>query len=108
MNQRADSAPRTKCTICENPECLGFDKLREFNSWSDLTSHAGEVEIVRWVNELAKHKERQAYQSKKYHTARRELMKVAKQMLSPDELAEIERQAKEAAADSFAGEGGDV
>lgn len=41
-----------KCQECLDPACLGQGQIRHFSSWSDLSSHLSEDEIVSAVNKL--------------------------------------------------------
>lgn len=92
-----------KCLICENPVCEGQEKLREFESWSDLVSHCGEITIVRAVNDHARRMEGARFTRQKYYAKRNALVKVAREILGKDEVEAIERVAAERASEIVEG-----
>jgi hypothetical protein len=50
---------------------------------------------VRQVNELASKKRQQAESHKRYNTTQKQLAKIARTLLAPDEIESIKRQVEE-------------
>lgn len=71
-----------------------MNKLREFLTWEDLVRNAEQVQIVRWVNELAEKKERQAVAHRRYNQTQKALVRVAREMLDRGELDALVKEAK--------------
>lgn len=84
------------CDNCDNPTCNGkLNVLRFYDSWEDLSMHAGEEQIVEWVNELARQREQQRSWGKRYRSRQQAFTKIAKKMLDPDELERLEAHVEE-------------
>lgn len=84
------------CSECDDPDCDGrIDELRHFDDWADLSTHSSEEKILEWVNKFAKVVEVRKIAAKRTQQRTKLLMRVAKQMLAPDELEEIARQVEE-------------
>lgn len=83
------------CNECNDTHCEGVNKLRQFATWEDLSAHLSEQKILEYVNALAAWRADQKTQHRKYNLKRRMLEKAARELLDPDELALIERQAAE-------------
>lgn len=83
---------RKKCPNCDDSHCPGPGQLRDFKDWKDLQLHAGEEQLVDWVNHWAEAVEARRYHGKRYRMRQQAFAKVAKNNLDPDEIAEIERR----------------
>lgn len=70
-----------------------MNKLREFEGWEDLLREADQVQIVRWVNELAGKREAQAKSHRKYNQTQKALVKVAREMLDRGEIEALSKEA---------------
>src|SRR5438128_12686687 len=91
------------CEACSDPKCAGADTLRVFRDWHDLADHLSEETIVAYVNELAAMKpryeelsERQEAQKlyhRKHQAKRAALLRAAREVLAPDELRALDREA---------------
>lgn len=87
------------CPNCTNSSCPGPEELRDFTDWADLSSHASEETLVKWVNQLAEVLEARRFYGKKYRLRQQTLAKLAMRHLDPDEIEEIERRVKTKAAE---------
>lgn len=110
--------PDTRQCGCDNPACSGrTDELREYfgfqttdsegtptevSAWKDLVSHCTHDQVVRWVNELARSKQAQRFYHKRNNMRRAMLKRAAEELLAPDEIAAIRRQAEQRAAEHVA------
>lgn len=83
-----------KCPECDSPTCRGYNKLRHFLEWSDLSSHIDEETLVSWVNELNDKVEAQRSSGKRYRTKQQLFAARVREMLDPDEIEELKRQAQ--------------
>jgi len=83
------------CQECANKDCPGPEKLREFEDWRDLSDHASEETLVKWVNHYCQLIRARDESGKRYRLRQQMLAKVAEKYLDKDELDRIEQLAQE-------------